>query len=88
VQAEAAEEFALGIGSTAGQGVLCQRPDPLVGIEFRGVAGEAVEMQPEIARLERTDGVAPVDRIEMNRSDIIAFIALLLAATAVASSLR
>lgn len=84
MQAEAAEEFALGIGSTAGQGVLCQRPDPLVGIEFGGVAGEAVEMQPEIARLERTDGVAPVDRIEMNRSDIIAFIALLLAATAVA----
>ena len=57
-----AEELALGVRPTVGEGALGELPDPLVGVELRGVAGEAVEMEPGIAGLERANGVAAVDR--------------------------
>jgi len=57
-----AEELVLGIRPTVGEGPLGEPPDPLVGVELRGVAGEAVEMEPRIAGQERADGVAAVDR--------------------------
>jgi len=62
VRAEVAEELALGVGATVGQGVLRKLPDSLVGVELGRVAGEAVEMEPGVAVLERADGVAAVDR--------------------------
>jgi len=56
-----AEEFPLGVGATVGERVLRELPDPLIGVEFGGVAREVVEMEPWIAGLKRADGFAPVD---------------------------
>ena len=55
-------EVALGIGSTVGQAALGLLPDAFVRVELGGVAREAVEMQPRMTGLQRTDGIAAVDR--------------------------
>jgi len=60
--AEVAEEFSLGIGAAIGEGALRKLPDALVGIEFGGVAREAVELESGIAGLQHADGIAGVDR--------------------------
>ncbi len=57
-----AEEFALGVRSTVGERALGELPDTLVGVEFRRIAGEAVEREPGIAGLERANRYATVDR--------------------------
>ena len=56
-----AEQLALGIGSAVGERALGELPDAFVGVEFRGVAGEAVEVEPWIAGLEHTDRLAAMD---------------------------
>ena len=55
-------ELALGVGSAVGQTALGLLPDAFVRIELGGVAREAVEMQPGMTCLQRTDGIAAVDR--------------------------
>jgi hypothetical protein len=57
-----AEELALGVRPTVGEGALGELPDSLVRVELGGVAREAIEMEPGIADLERADGLAAVDR--------------------------
>lgn len=61
VGAETTEELALGIGATVGERALGELPDALVGIELRGIAREAVEVEPRIAGLERANRLAAVD---------------------------
>ena len=56
-----AEEFGLGVGPSVGEGALGELPDALVGVELRGIAGEAVEVKAGIAGLEGTDRFAAVD---------------------------
>jgi hypothetical protein len=41
-----------------GERALIELPDAFVGVELRGIAGEAVEVEPGIAGLERADRVA------------------------------
>ena len=55
------EELALGVGPTVGERALGELPDSFVGIELRGIAGEAVEMEAGIAGLDRADRLAAVD---------------------------
>jgi len=57
-----AEELALRVRPTVGEGTLGELPDALVRVELRGVGGEAVEMEPGKAGLECADGFAAVDR--------------------------
>jgi len=57
-----AEELALRVRSTVGEGALGKLPDAFIGVELRRIAGEAVEVKPGIARLERANRPAAVDR--------------------------
>lgn len=56
------EELALRVRPPVGERALGQLPDALIGVELRGIAGEAVEVEPRIAGLESPDRVAAVDR--------------------------
>ena len=56
------EPLALGIRPTVGEGALGELPDPLVRVELRGVAREAVEVEPGEGTHHLTDGFAAVDR--------------------------
>lgn len=55
------EQLALGVRPAVGERALGELPDAFVGVELRGVAREAVEVEPRIAGLERADRLAAVD---------------------------
>lgn len=57
-----ADEFSLRVGPTVGERALRELPDAFVGIEFRGVAGESIEVKAGEASLQCSDGFAAVDR--------------------------
>jgi len=67
--AEMASKLALRVGSAVGEGALRELPDALVGIELRGVARKAVEVQTGIAVLQRSNGFAAVDRAVVPHHD-------------------
>ena len=41
---QVAPPFGQGVGATVGQLVLCLRPDSFIGVEFRGVCRQALEV--------------------------------------------
>lgn len=67
--AKAATKFELRVRSAIAERLLCELPHPFVGVEFGGVAGETVEVEPREALLERSDGIASVDRAVVPEHD-------------------
>ena len=56
------KQLALRIRSAVGERALRELPDAFVGVEFRGITGEAVEVKSEVPGLERANRFAAVDR--------------------------
>jgi hypothetical protein len=49
------------VGAPVGKAVVSLVPDALVGIQFRRIGGEALQVQPPVAATEGPDGFAVVD---------------------------
>lgn len=58
---EVPPQLALGVGSAVGEPLLRELPDTFVGVELRGVAGEAIEVQPGKGATQRSDRIALVN---------------------------
>src|SRR5574342_107769 len=57
------------IGSAVGQAPLQQRPDALVGVELRRVAGEVLQAEPTMSSAEGPEGSAAVDGCGVEQDD-------------------
>jgi len=67
--AKATTQLELRIRSAIAEGLLCELPHAFVGVEFGCVAGEALEVEPREGLLERSDGVASVNRAVVPEHD-------------------